>query len=352
MSSIFRTLFPEHHTPSTICTAIALGATIGILLPESVSLFSWFRQHFLHRSKLHHYHHLPSPGWKSVDAQKHNSSEDSRPWALITGASDGIGYGFVEELAAAGYCIILHGRNPKKIEGLIEQLRKQWPDRSYESFICNATDRAAWAEKLDSLIKWLDDYNCNLTVLVNNVGGTNTRRAFTPLTEYTAEQLTALIDMNATFPAQITRALLPVLQRNTPSLILNMSSTTGTELNPLPNLVGYSGCKALNRQFSKCLRLEMIAMGHEVEVLSIIVGMVQSGGMKVSTSWVVPSSRAFAKSTLKQVGCGKNEVTGWWSHSVQIWLWGLLPEWAREQMAIAIGTEGEGAMEEVPEKSS
>ena len=354
MSPLLSSLLPEHPTKSTIYTALGLGAALGILLPESRSLFSWFRLHFLHRSQLHYYRHLPSPAWQALDTQHHGSSQDSKPWALVTGASDGIGYGFVEELAAEGFSIILHGRNASKIDGLIDQLRRRWPDRSYESFICDATDRSSWNEKLNSLLKWLDDYNCNLTVLVNNIGGNpDTARSFTPLAEYTANELTALIDMNATFPAQVTRALLPILQRNEPSLILNMASATGTETVALPFLVGYSGAKALNRQFSKSLRMEMVAIGHgDVEVISVIAAKVQSGGMKTSTSWDVPSSRAFARSVLQKVGSGRAEITGWWSHSTQLWGMGILPDWVREKLLVDVGTQEKREMEEIWKKGN
>jgi len=354
MSSLLSSLFPEHPTKSTVFTALALGAALGILLPESRSLFSWFRLHFLHRSQIHSYHHLPSPAWQTVDRQRHGSAKDSKPWALVTGASDGIGYGFVEELAAEGFSIILHGRNASKIDGLIDQLRRQWPDRSYESFICDATDRASWNDKLDTLLKWLNDYNCNLTILVNNIGGNpNNARSFTPLAEYTAGELTALIDMNATFPAQVTRALLPILQRNEPSLILNMASAAGTDTVTLPFLVGYSGAKALSRQFSKSLRMEMVAMGHgDVEVISIIAAKVQSGGMKTSTSWDVPSSRAFARSVLQKVGSGRDEIMGWWSHSTQIWGMGILPDWIRERVLVDVGTQQKKEMEGISKKES
>lgn len=351
LSSLLPTLFPDHPTQTTIYTALALGATLGILLPESRALLSWFRLHILHRSKLHLYHHPPSPN------KQHNgntTTHDSRSWALITGASDGIGYGFVQELASAGFNIILHGRNQTKINGLIAELRTQWPDHSYESFICDATDRESWAEKFDSLVKRLNGSNINLTILVNNIGGNpDVARSFTPLSEYGVEELTRLVDMNATFPAQVTRAVLPVLQRNQPSLILNMASAVGTEAVTMPYLVGYSGGKAFNRQFSKSLRMEMVATGNEsVEVMSIIAAKVQSGGMVTGTNWIVPSSREFARSVLGKVGCGRGEVTGWWSHSLQMWGMGLVPEWVRGRILVKVGREEKRGMEEMHKKGS
>lgn len=354
MNSFLPSLFPNRPTQSTIYTALAVGATLGVLLPESRSLLAWFRLHFLYRSKLHLYHHPPTPAWHSLDKQRSGEPQDSNPWALITGASDGIGYGFVQELASQGFNIILHGRNQTKIDGLIGGLRKQWPDRSYESFVCDATNRASLAERLDSLVKWLDDYNCNLTILVNNVGGNpNKARSFTPLAQYGVDELTALVDYNVTFPAQITRALLPTLQRNEPSLIINMASACGTSNITIPYLATYSGTKAFIRQFSKTLRVEMIATGHEeVEVMSVVAAKVQSGGMKTERGWAVPSSRDFARSTLHKVGRGRAEVTPWWGQSLQLWSMGLLPNWTREKILVDVGKQEKREVEEVWKKGS
>jgi len=354
MDSFLPSLFPNHPTQSTIYTALAVGATLGILLPESRTLLAYIRLHFLSRSNLHLYRHPPTQARQSLDQQRSGGPQDSNPWAVITGASDGIGYGFVQELASQGFNIILHGRNQAKIDGLIEGLRKQWPDRSYESFICDATNRASLAERLDSLVKWLDDYSCNLTILVNNIGGNPYKaRSFTPLAQYSVDELTALVDFNVTFPVQITRALLPTLQRNKPSLIINMASATGTSNITIPYLATYSGGKAFNRQFSKSLRLEMIATDHEgVEVMSVVAAKVQSGGMRTETGWAVPSSRDFARSTLHKVGCGRAEVTPWWGQSLQLWSMGLLPDWMREKVLVDVGKQEKREMEEVWKKES
>jgi len=354
MNSLLPNLFPSHPTQSTIYTALAVGATLGVLLPESRSLLAWFRLHFLYRSKLHIYRHLPSPALHLLGKQRGDEPQDSHPWAFISGASDGIGYGFVQELASQGFNIVLHGRDQAKIDRLIDGLRKQWPDRSYESFICDATDRASWAERLDSLVQWLDDYNRNLTVLVNNIGGNpNNARSFTPLAEYRVDELTALVDLNLTFPAQVTRALLPILQRNKPSLVINMASACGTSNVAIPYLTTYSGTKAFIRQFSKTLRLELVATGHEeVEVMSVVAAKVQSGGMKTETGWAVPSSRDFARATLHKVGRGRAEITPWWGQSVQLWVMGLLPDWIREKSLVDIGKQEKRAMEEVWKKGN
>ena len=48
------------------------------------------------------------------------------PWALVTGASDGIGFGIAQELATNGLNVILHGRNPEKLERTKIQLEGEF----------------------------------------------------------------------------------------------------------------------------------------------------------------------------------------------------------------------------------
>lgn len=326
MSGPLSHLFRDREFLRRTGTAVALGAIGAILLPELKNLCGFIRLYFLHRSKLSRYQH-------SIQrlSSKEEKSSNGRAWALVTGASDGIGYGFVQQLASKSFNVILHGRNDTKIQGLIKTLRKEFPDTEFESFICDAANREKWSPAFDGLLATIEQRNINLTILVNNVGGT---RAFDCLGDYKYENLNALIDTNAVFPTQITRALLPTLISNKPSLIVNMSSMGGVL--PLPFLSGYNGSKAFNRHLSKSLRMELMAEGHsEVEVLSIIAASVQSAGMTVETSMVVPSSKAFAGSVLGLVGCGREEFNGWWAHAIQLWFVGtLMPTWLRERIMI------------------
>ena len=91
----------------------------------------------------------------------------SGSWALVTGASDGIGLGFCEELLARGFNVLLHGRNPQKLDRIIGELSTKYPERSLDKVIADASKYDNGYEEIARKVKSLHG---PLTVLVNNVG--------------------------------------------------------------------------------------------------------------------------------------------------------------------------------------
>jgi 17beta-estradiol 17-dehydrogenase / very-long-chain 3-oxoacyl-CoA reductase len=60
-------------------------------------------------------------------------------WALVTGASDGIGLAFVHELLNRDFNVLLHGRNKSKLEKLRDELTKKYPKLSLEIAVADAS---------------------------------------------------------------------------------------------------------------------------------------------------------------------------------------------------------------------
>ena len=264
--------------------------------------------HFLHRSSLDRY--------KDTSGSKSTAS-----WAVVTGASDGIGKGFAEELCHRGFNVVLHGRNEKKLNALRDQLLKQWPEREIEILVIDAANKALDAEAAVQQLKDL-----NLKILVNNVGGGMVHgQAWAALSESDAERVRHLIELNARFTTEITRLLLPQLTQHSPALILNIGSLA-CEV-PLPYLSIYSGVKGYIKSWSSALALEMKLQRQDVEVKHVMVGMVSSASVPVATTLVVPSSRRMAQGTLDKVGLGSGVVYGYWPHELQHFVISSMPTW-------------------------
>ncbi|MCJ1237030.1 hypothetical protein MMC14_005014 [Varicellaria rhodocarpa] len=106
--------------------------------------------HFLRSTSISRYQHKPGV------------------WALVTGTSDGIGYAFAEELSQRGFNIILHGRNPTKLNNVKADLNRFFPRIKIRTFIADVTKDSI--TPITDLVAEINELPLN--VLVNNVGGT------------------------------------------------------------------------------------------------------------------------------------------------------------------------------------
>jgi len=243
----------------------------------------------------------------------------TQPWALITGASDGIGLGLAFELASHGFSLILHGRNLSKLEGVKAEILKQYPKIEIRIFVYNATDTTPFADtKLEEIIKGL-----HLTILVNNVGmGYET---------HSPQDIDSLINLNLRFPVQLTHFLRPTLIANSPSLILNMGSLSDMGM---PWLSVYSGSKAFLMSWSTAIAGELSAEGKDVQVLALRIGDVNSAGNPRIEKLITPGSREMAKMCLARVGVGKRVVTGYIVHGFLRNVVLALPQRMRERILV------------------
>src|SRR5688572_23991889 len=89
----------------------------------------------------------------------------ARPWALITGASAGIGAVFARKLAAQGMNCVLVARRKEKLEELAEELKKK-----------HSVDARVFAQDLgifeapSKLIEFTDSQGIEVDTLINNAG--------------------------------------------------------------------------------------------------------------------------------------------------------------------------------------
>ena len=297
--------------PSKVCKERPLMtldqplSIIGLLTALYLLTRLAFHAHtYLRRSSLPHYLHPSTP-----------------TWALITGATDGIGLGFAQELCQRGFNVILHGRNPKKLQDVQAQLAREYPLAKTKTVVFDASHPADGLEQ--RVREWIGD--AELSVLINNVGGQGglTRRTYQTLEESTGEDVDTILNLNARFATQITRVLLPALVCHSPSLIMNISSIAALGL---PYLDVYAGAKGYIDSFTRALGAEMVAEGKQVEVLGIQVGSVRSAGNDVDEGFFIPTSRQLAKAALERVGCGRLVLCAFWPHALQLGLAEMLPE--------------------------
>ncbi|KAJ5241530.1 uncharacterized protein N7469_003121 [Penicillium citrinum] len=220
-------------------------------------------------------------------------------WALVTGASDGIGLGFCEELCARGFNVLLHGRNREKLARRAGALSAQFPTRKVSIIVRDVVGLTADVDGISEEVRAiLAVEGGKLAVLVNNVGGGRT------------------IAMNAGFMAQITRVLLPLLETGDGGVVLNVSSISAVGM---PYISIYAATKGFVDSFTKALEAECKAERRKVEILGLRVGQVKTAGFDIEAGLFVPDGRTLASAGLNRVGCGRVIVWAYFWH----WLQGL-----------------------------
>ncbi|KAJ7747820.1 hypothetical protein B0H16DRAFT_1554715 [Mycena metata] len=306
---------------SSALTGILAALGISIATYYAYNIISFLHLYILHRSTISRY--LASD----------SSASETRSWALITGASDGIGLGFAHELASHGFSIILHGRSPTKLAAVETALKTQYPKISTRLFILDVYPSSASA--IDDYVRGLANDGVRVCVLVNNVGGSAlTSPTFRPFTSLTAVDVQKLFELNVGFPTLLTRALLPVMRE--PALVLNLGSAVARVPGPL--LTVYAGCKAFNMSWSRSLGVELRAEGRQVEVMGLLVGEVQSSQHRDLEGPFVCTSRVLARSALNKIGCGKHTVVPWWRHAAILALVERLPDALQDRIMVGSST--------------
>ena len=225
-------------------------------------------------------------------------------WAVVTGASDGIGAEFATQLAKRGFNIVLVSRTQSKLDALAKELSgKHGIDTKTLSVDASkATD--ADFEKLENMVKDLE-----LGILVNNVGQSHDIPVPFHITE--VQEMNDIININITFTLRITQLLLPQLLKRK-SLILTMGSFGGYL--PTPLLATYSGSKSFLHTWSIALASELASSKVTVKLVnSYLVTSKMSKIRKPSLS--IPTPKAFVSATLNGIKGGP-VITPHWVHSL------------------------------------
>ena len=133
---------------------------------------------------------------------------------LITGATDGLGRRVALELAEKGATVLLHGRNPERLEAALEDVREQTGNEKLGSYLA---DLSSLAEVRTLAEQVLSDHN-RLDVLINNAGVIVGERRESE----DGYELTFAVNYLAHF--LLTSQLLPLLRGSAPARIVNVTS--------------------------------------------------------------------------------------------------------------------------------
>ncbi|MCR9159067.1 MAG: SDR family NAD(P)-dependent oxidoreductase [Nannocystaceae bacterium] len=172
---------------------------------------------------------------------------------LITGATDGIGLQTARMLAPAGHQLLLHGRNPVKLDKVVAEVSALPGAGPVERYVADLSDLGAVEAMAEAVIK----KHGHLGVLINNAGVLKTANPTT------ADGLDIRFVVNTLAPYLLTRRLLAVM--NGTSRVINVSSAAQAPVNTdamsspaqLPDMDAYAQSKLAITMWSRHLADEL-----------------------------------------------------------------------------------------------
>lgn len=178
--------------------------------------------------------------------------ETDAPWALVTGATGGLGLEFCKLLAAKGYRLVITGRDASKLALIREEI-----PQAQVALAGDLTDPVC----LRNLIAHLKRDGISPEVLINNAGFGLYGDALEPLTPESLKMVELNIKVLTTLTLQYAKAM----RENRRGYILNVASIAA--FMPCPKLGIYGASKSYVLSFSESLHEELKNDGVHVTAL-------------------------------------------------------------------------------------
>ncbi len=184
-----------------------------------------------------------------------STQEFNGKWALVTGASAGIGVALARELAANGAKLILTARRRERLEALAAELKARGTE--VRIVAADLNDPAAPQQIYDST----EGAGLTVDILVNNAG----LGQFGAFHESPVEQELSQVRVNCEAVVRLTRLFLPPMVERRRGWVLIVASTASFQ--PVPYLTTYAATKVFDRFFAQGLAAEVARCGVKVTAL-------------------------------------------------------------------------------------
>ncbi|RXM50474.1 MULTISPECIES: SDR family NAD(P)-dependent oxidoreductase [unclassified Chryseobacterium] len=184
-------------------------------------------------------------------------------YAVVTGASQGLGKAFAEKLAEKRINLILVSLPNQSLKELSLTLEEKYQIKAH----CYEVDLSV-NENVLKLTEWLNS-SFNIHILINNAGLGGTKK----FTEATSDYINTILQVNVTATSLITHQLLPNLLKQPKAYILNVSSMAA--FSPIGFKTVYPASKSFIHSFSRGLH-------EELKDTNVFVSVVNPGAMKTN----------------------------------------------------------------------
>lgn len=204
-------------------------------------------------------------------------------YAIVTGASSGIGYDFSKQLAKKGYHLILVARRTDRLEILKQEIAQTSTDLDIHVLSLDLSKK----EAPEQLRQYTLQHKLNVTVLINNAGfGLNG-----DFLETNIDKTIEMMQLNMITLTQLTYLFGKEMKNNKHGYILQVASIGAFQ--PSPYFAAYSATKAYVMLFAEALDYELKNSG--VSVTTLYPGATKTEFFDVANAKV----NSIVKNTLK-----------------------------------------------------
>jgi len=221
-------------------------------------------------------------------------------WALVTGASAGIGKALAEELARGGANLVLTARRRERLAALAQEFSNKYQVKT-EIVVADLVQQSA----PELIFRFTQDKKIEIGLLVNNAG-------FGQYGEFhtvEAERLLEMVQLNCSAVLHLTRLYLPAMVARRGGDVLIVASTASFQA--VPYVSTYAATKAFDLYLAEGLAEEMKPYG--VRVCALCPGTTESefhelAGHPSHAKGREQTAQAVARNGLKALAAGKSYV--------------------------------------------
>lgn len=227
-------------------------------------------------------------------------------WAVVTGATDGIGKAYAKALAKKGLNVVLISRTRSKLEEVAKEIEAE---SKVQTRIVTA-DFTSGPEIYEGIRAQTADLEVG--VLVNNVGMSYANPEYYLGLPDQEKFISNIVTCNIFSVTRMCGLFLPGMVERRKGVVINISSLSAVI--PAPLLTVYAASKAFVDKFSDDLATEYAH--HGITVQSVLPGPVATNMSKIRRpTWMSCAPKTFVSSALATLGIARH-TTGYYPHSL------------------------------------
>ncbi|KAA6427626.1 MAG: hypothetical protein FRX49_02289 [Trebouxia sp. A1-2] len=239
-------------------------------------------------------------------------------WAVVTGATDGIGRALCDNLARKGLNVLLISRTESKLVAAAEEVAKKYNVQTKYTVVDFANaDEVTWQRTTTALA------SLDVGLLINNVGLSYDHCEY--LEHLSDQDVRNMVEVNITSVNQMTRIALPAMKAHHKGTIVNIGSASGSLVPATPLTSVYAGTKAYVDVFTRSMQVELAASGVTYQNMAPLFVATKMSKIR-KPSIAAPSPAQWARAAVKHIGY-ETISCPYWFHAVEWYCIAVAPAW-------------------------